>query len=147
MIPIMMYLSEDDVKAWHSFSNFTLQVWMMVIVAIYHIVRYQHVNLWSKILISLHDMHISNVLAIIAFHHMVRYQYVKLRCKFFVWYLDLIQTRHNANYSNHSISWWCKHDIDTHIFLGDASMALILIYFSPFVINKKHGSCDTRRTI
>ena len=124
MIPIMMYLSEDDVKAWHSFSNFTLQVWMMVIVAIHHIVRYQHVKLRSKILISLHDAHISNVLAIIAFHHMV-----KLWCRFFVWYLDMIQTRHNANYSNHSIysyiSWWCNHGIiiasvfiaSIHIFL------------------------------
>ena len=74
MIPIMMYLSEDDVKAWHSFSNFTLHVWMMVIVAIHHIVRYQHVKLWSNILISLHDVHISNILASVAFLHMVRYQ-------------------------------------------------------------------------
>ena len=36
---------------------------MMVIVAIHHIVRYQHVKLRSKILISLHDVHISNILA------------------------------------------------------------------------------------
>ncbi len=43
---------------------------MMVIVAIHHIVRYQHVNLRSKILISLHDVHISNILASVAFLYM-----------------------------------------------------------------------------
>ena len=130
--------SHHDVSLWRWCQGLTF-IFKFYIISLNDIVRYQHVKLRSKILISLHDAHISNVLASIASHHMVRYQYVKLRCKFFVWYLDTILTRHNANYSNHSInsyiSWWCKHGINTHI------------YFSPFVINKKCGNCDTRRII
>ena len=52
MIPIMMYLSENDVKAWHPFSRLTFQIWKIAIVAIHHMVRYQHVKLRCKLLIS-----------------------------------------------------------------------------------------------
>ena len=132
MIPIMMYLSEDDVKAWHSFSNFTLQVWMMVIVTIHHIVRYQHVKLWSKILISLHDVHISSThfkyfsKYCISSHGKISTRKITMQ----VFLFDIL-TRYKQGIMqiNHSIcsyiSWWCKHGIiiasvfiaSIHIFL------------------------------